>query len=141
MSKMGLDDPFGHLQHKLWPKERPGVKLAVWLPTTESQESTWFPCVQVACNTPLKSSRRGLQLRFTPHHNQRSAQEVMNPQSYESCNLSNFGTLAWESQDKKSFGCHSRGKVQSLLYGGRWWLPPSSGRGESCESEVASGSS
>jgi hypothetical protein len=24
---MGSHDPFGHLQHKLWPKERPGVSL------------------------------------------------------------------------------------------------------------------
>jgi hypothetical protein len=29
MSKMGSHEPFGHLQHKLWPKERPGVKLPV----------------------------------------------------------------------------------------------------------------
>jgi hypothetical protein len=29
MSKMGSHDPFGHLKHKLWPKERPGVKLAI----------------------------------------------------------------------------------------------------------------
>ncbi len=27
MSKMGLHDPFGHLKHKLWPKEGLGVKL------------------------------------------------------------------------------------------------------------------
>jgi hypothetical protein len=27
--KMGSHDPFGHLKHKLWSKERPGVKLAV----------------------------------------------------------------------------------------------------------------
>jgi hypothetical protein len=25
MSKMGLHDPFGHLKHKLWPKERSGI--------------------------------------------------------------------------------------------------------------------
>jgi hypothetical protein len=29
MSKMGFHDPFGHLKHKLWPKERPGVKLTI----------------------------------------------------------------------------------------------------------------
>jgi hypothetical protein len=29
MFKMGLHDPFGHLKHKLWPKERPGVKLPI----------------------------------------------------------------------------------------------------------------
>jgi hypothetical protein len=26
-----------------------------------------------------------------------------------------------------------------MLYGGRWWLPPTLGRGESCESRVACG--
>ncbi len=39
-----------------------GVKLAVWLPTIKSRELTQFPCVQMACNLPLKSSQRGLQL-------------------------------------------------------------------------------
>jgi hypothetical protein len=27
--EMASHEPFGHLQHKLWQKERPGVKLAV----------------------------------------------------------------------------------------------------------------
>jgi hypothetical protein len=45
MSKMGLHDSFEHLKCKLWPKERPWVKLAVWLPTTKSRESTGLPCV------------------------------------------------------------------------------------------------
>jgi hypothetical protein len=29
MSEMGLHDPFGHLKHKLWSKEGPGVKLVI----------------------------------------------------------------------------------------------------------------
>jgi hypothetical protein len=29
MSKMGSHDPFGHLKHKLWPKEGPGIELAI----------------------------------------------------------------------------------------------------------------
>jgi hypothetical protein len=37
MFKMGLYDPFEHLKHKLWPKEKLGIKLAIWLPTTKSQ--------------------------------------------------------------------------------------------------------
>jgi hypothetical protein len=37
---MASQEPFGHLKHKIWSKERPGVKLALWLPTTKSQEST-----------------------------------------------------------------------------------------------------
>ncbi len=32
-----------------------------------------------------------------------------------------------------------RGVAQSILYGGRWWLPPSPGRGESSEYRVARG--
>jgi len=27
---MGSHDPFGHLKHKLWPKEGLGVKLQIW---------------------------------------------------------------------------------------------------------------
>jgi len=56
---MGSHDPFGHLKHKLWPKEEPRVKLAVWLPIIKSWESTWFPCVQVAYNISLESSQEG----------------------------------------------------------------------------------
>jgi len=40
MSKIASHYPFQHLQPKLWAKERPGVKLSVWLPTTKSREST-----------------------------------------------------------------------------------------------------
>jgi hypothetical protein len=44
-----------------------------------------------------------------------------------------------ESRDKKPFGCHSHRVVHSILCGGKWWLPPNPGRGESCESRVARG--
>jgi hypothetical protein len=130
---MALHKPFGHLQHKLWQKERPGVKLAVWLLTTKSWESTWPRCVQVECGTPLESSRWELQVCFKPHPNRRFGQRVRTPQSGGSPNWDNFA-IPWESRDKKPFGCRCRGKVQRILYGGRWWLPPSPGRGESSES-------
>jgi hypothetical protein len=57
---------FGHLQPKLWAKEGPGVKLAIWLPTTKSRETTssWHPIWE--CDMALKRSRRGLQLWFRP---------------------------------------------------------------------------
>jgi hypothetical protein len=35
MSKIVSHCSFGHLKHKLWPKERPGVKLTIWFPTTK----------------------------------------------------------------------------------------------------------
>ncbi len=29
MSEMGLHDPFGHMKHKLWPKEGPEIELEI----------------------------------------------------------------------------------------------------------------
>jgi hypothetical protein len=43
------------LQHKLWQKKRSKIKLAIWLSTIKSQESTQPRCVQVECDTPLES--------------------------------------------------------------------------------------
>jgi hypothetical protein len=79
MSKVGSHDPFGHLKHKLWWKEGPGVKLVVWFPTTKSRESTQFPCVQVSCNILLKISWQGLQLCFIPHLNWRLHTKLWDP--------------------------------------------------------------
>jgi len=131
--------PFGHLQHKLWQKEGSGVKPAVWLPTTKSWELTRPRCVQVECNTSLKSFRGELKIYFRPHLNQRSEQRVMTSQSPTNPNRDNFETPPWESRDKKPFRCGCRGKAQSIIYGGRWWLPSSPGCGESCESRVTHG--
>jgi hypothetical protein len=61
---MGSHDPFGHLKHKLWPKEGLRVKFAIWLLTTKSCELPQFPYVQVACHIPLESSRRRIQFFF-----------------------------------------------------------------------------
>jgi len=63
----------------------------------------------------------------------------MSVQSPKSPNWDNFGTPLWESREKVPFGCKSRGELQRILYGGRWWLPPSPGRGESSESKLARG--
>jgi hypothetical protein len=103
---------FWHLKHKLWRKERSRVKLTIWLPTTKSQESTWFPRMQVAYDIPLESSWRGLQLCFKPHCNWRSTCKVMGPQSRGS---PSGGIPTLESRDKKPFGCGPRAEVQSIL--------------------------
>jgi hypothetical protein len=134
MSKMASHEPFGHLKHKLWSKEGSGVKLAIWLPATKSRELTQSRCVQVECGTPLENSWWELQACFRTHPNRRSELGVMSSSSLGSPNRDSFGTLHWESRDKKPFGCRSRGQTQRILYGGRWWLPPSPGRGESSES-------
>jgi hypothetical protein len=102
---MGLHDPFEHLKHKLWSKQKPGVKLAVWFPTTKSQESTRFPCVQVACAILLESSQWELQLCFKLHLNRKFSHKIMAPQNCKSHNFGNFEIPIWESRDKMPFGC------------------------------------
>jgi hypothetical protein len=83
----------------------------------------------------LQSSRRELQDCFRLHPNRRSEQEVMDAQNSKSANRDSFGTPLWEFREKVPFGCSLGGELQRILYGGRWWLPPSSGHGESSESK------
>jgi len=130
-------EPFGHSQPKLWAKEGPEVKLAVWLPTTKSRESTSFRCLILECNMALKSSRGELQLWFRPHLDRTLQSGVMSFQSPGTPTQDSFETPTWESREKEPFGCSLRGELQSILYGGRWWLPPSLSRGESCVSKCS----
>jgi hypothetical protein len=139
MSKMGSHDPFGYLQRKLWQKARSRIKLVVWLPTTKSRESTRLPYGQMECDTMLESSRWKLQLCFRPRPNQKSEQEIMAPQSCGSPTLAISRLPFGSPRTKRPFGCGPHGEAQRILYGGRWWLPLSSVRGESCESKVARG--
>jgi hypothetical protein len=128
-------EPFGHMQPKLWAKEGSEVKLSVWLPTTKSRESTSSRRPLKECDMALESSRGELQLWFRPRPDWRSGREVMFVQSPKSPNWDNFETPPWESREKEPFGCSLGGEVQSILYEGRWWLPPSPGRGESSVSK------
>ncbi len=59
----------------------------------------------------------------------------MNSQSPRTPTRDSFKTPPWESWEKKPFRCSLGRELQSILYGGRWWLPPSPGRGESSESK------
>jgi hypothetical protein len=81
MSKMASHWSFGHPQPKLWAKEGPGVKLAISLPTTKSQESTCSRCALGECDTALESSQKGLQVWFRPCPNLRSGRESTMSQS------------------------------------------------------------
>jgi hypothetical protein len=103
MSKMASHRSFGHLQPKLWAKEGPRVKLAVWLPTTKSRESTSSRRLQIECDEALESSRGELQLWFRLHSNQRSEPRVVSVQSPKSPTRDSFGTPPW-SPGKM---CHS----------------------------------
>jgi hypothetical protein len=120
-------------------KRRAGVKLSIWLPTTRSRESTRIRRLQEECGIALESSQRELKDCFRPCPNPSSEQEVMDAQIPGSPNRDSFRTPPWESREKVPFECSLRGERQRILYGGRSWLPPSPGRGESSESKVARG--
>jgi hypothetical protein len=128
---MGSHYPFGHLKHKLWPKEGPGVKLPVWLPTRKSRESTRFTWLQTTCDIPLESSRRELQLFFRPHFDPRSSRKIMGLQSRESPCWRDFETRIRESWERKVIWMWApwrgpeyiiRGKVVTSLKSGPWWV-------------------
>jgi hypothetical protein len=85
--------PFGHMQSKLWAKEGPGVKLAVWLPTTKSRESTRSRRALGECDTSLKKSQWGLQYWFRPRPDPRSGRGVMAVQSLGSPTGTHLGQL------------------------------------------------
>jgi hypothetical protein len=123
---------FGHLSPKLWAKEGPGVKLAVWLPTTKRRESTSSRSPNWECDTPLERSRRGLQLRFRPRHDPSVQSGVMSSQSPGTPP----GTISGLQLGSPGNLCHLDvapemwRRVHYREYGGG--ILPSPGRGESC---------
>jgi len=144
---MPLHWSFGHLQPKLWAKERSRVKLAVWLPTTKSRESTSSRHPNRECDTRIGSATRrwkapkesynfGSDLVLIKLGNREIwAPKVPGLQLGQF--RDNFGTPTWESRENVPFRCSSRRELQRILYEGRWWLPPSPGRGESCVSKCS----
>jgi len=131
MFKMASHCPFGHLQPKLWAKEGPGVKLPVWLLTIKSRESTFSRRRLKECDTTLESSRQELQLWFKARPDPNLGRGAVAVQTLGTPTQDSYGTPTWESWEKVPFGCSLGGELQRILYGGRWWLPPSPGRGES----------
>jgi hypothetical protein len=61
---VGLHCSFGHLKHKLWPKEGSEVKLAVWLLTIKNRELTQFTCLQRACKYHWKAPNKSYKFAF-----------------------------------------------------------------------------
>jgi len=80
----------------------------------------------------LESSRRELQLWFRACLDPNSGRGAMAVQSPRTPTRDSFGTPTWESREKKPYGCSLGGELQSILYGGRWWLPSNLGHDESC---------
>jgi hypothetical protein len=87
-------------------KEGLGVKLAVWLPTTKSRESTSSRHPIWECNTALERSRRGLQLWFKPRRDRMWESRVMSSQKSQDSNRDNFGTISGLQLGNPGNLCH-----------------------------------
>jgi hypothetical protein len=81
MSKMGSHVPFGHFKHKLWPKKRLKINLTIWLSTTKSPESPWFPYVW---HTIGKLSMKATTLAKTSFQSEVYTQSYGPPKLWES---------------------------------------------------------
>jgi hypothetical protein len=131
MSKMGLHGPFGHLLHKLCAKKK-------------SRESNWQFDSQ-----PLKVRNQpdpGV-CRGSATHHWKALKESYKfdldlvligglskelwpcevPEVQSETILGQFRDSALGVLGRKPFGCGCDGIMQRILYGGRWWLPPSLG--------------
>jgi hypothetical protein len=131
MSKMGLHDPFGHLKHKLWPKERPGVKLVIWFPTTKSRQSIKFPHVQVVCDIPFeKLLTKATILLQTSFQSKGRTQTYgapklrkSQPWEFQNSHLGIPGQNAiWMWASWKGTKYTIRGKVVTSPKSGPWWV-------------------
>jgi hypothetical protein len=100
---------------KLWPKERQGINL---IPLRVGDVQHDIGKVLRRDTTLVQTSSRS-----------EVCTKSYSPAKLRTLSLGDFETPIWESRDKKPFRCHSHEVVQSILYGGRWWLPPSSGHG------------
>jgi hypothetical protein len=128
---MGSHDPFGHLKHKLWPKEGSGVNLSIWLLTIKSQESPQFHCVQVACHISLESFQRRLQLCFIPHLNRRVYTQSYGPPKLQESQFWKFQdfhlgfsgqNVIWVLVPWTGIEYIIRGKVVASPKSGPWWV-------------------
>jgi len=103
ISKMASHRPFGHLQPKLWAKEGSRVKLAVWLPTTKSRESTFSRRRLGECDMALEIFRRELRLWFRTQPDPSSGRGAMAVQSSGSL----AGTVSGLHFGSPNKMCHS----------------------------------
>jgi hypothetical protein len=138
---MGLHDPFGHLNISYGQKKGWESNWQFDSSPLKIEKSPWFLYMQVANNIPLKNFQQRLKLFFTFHLNRRST--LWGLQLLKVVGVPTLGILRlpfgsfvtkWHLGD----GLMARHRI---YYKGGWWLPPNPGCGESCEPELACGSS
>jgi hypothetical protein len=139
MSKMGFHCSFGYLKHKIWAKERPGVKLAIGNWQFDSRP------LKVG-NQPdsLAFRRRATYLwkaldegyNFSSDHIAiRGLHKKLCALKVAEVSVDAISGLPLGSPGTKNHLDVAPMERRKVYYkGGKWWLPPSPGHGESCVS-------
>jgi len=134
MFKIGSYDPFGHIKHKLWPKEGSWVKLLIWFPTIKSQESLDFLACRWRAIYYWKDFDKGYNF-------------ASNLISIEGLHIELWAPKVVGIPALRILGVPGQNDIWVLvpwpgieyIIRGRWCLPPSPRCGESCESTFAYG--
>jgi len=130
MSKMSFHVPFEYLKHKLWSKERLGIKVSIWFSTIKSRKSLIYLCVGDVSHIVGNFLTRARTF-LRPHFNLRFAQKVMSFQSCENVNFKNFGIPNLGVLGQNDIWVQAlwlgtkntiRGKVVTSPKFGPWWV-------------------
>jgi len=125
---MGSHDPFGHFKHKLWPKERSGVKLTIWLPTIKSQDRPDSLCSGGVPHTIGNLLMKATTLLSTSSQSEGCTQSYGPPKSHESqlWELWDLGVLKqndiWVLVPWLGIKYTIRGKVVASSKFELWWI-------------------
>jgi hypothetical protein len=90
MCKIGLHVLFEYLKHKLWPKERLGVKVSIWFLTTKSQELPWFIWGKWCVTYLWKTLDKGYNFFLRLYFDRKFSQKIMGLQNCKNLNFENF---------------------------------------------------
>jgi hypothetical protein len=141
------------------PSPKVGVALGVWVFTPShsltlsnnlesmwcdsrvsfclnSRASSWLALLQCLCLDSRASFLLAYNLATPFSLGRKPKVRVVTPKVVGVLTLAISGLPLGSPGTKSHFGCGSCGKAQNMLEKGRWWLPPSPGRGESYESEL-----
>ncbi len=131
MFKMGSHCSFGHLKHKLWPKEGPGVKLPIWFLTKKkSGIDPIYLSADGVWHTIRKLSTRATTLLETASRFEVCLQSYGAPKSHESqlewFQGSHLGVLwqkaIWMWAPWRGAEYTIRGKVVASPKSRPWWV-------------------
>jgi hypothetical protein len=115
--------------------------VSIWLPTIKSQESPQNTCVKVVCHISLESFRQRLQLCLDLS-SIGGLHKKLWPSKVSGNRISRISRLpTWESRTKWHLDVSFMANHKKYYNGEGGGFPPSLGRGESCESVYAHGSS